>query len=101
LVQLRTGHAPLNKHLHRINRSPTPLCPECQLADETVHHLILTCPGHTRARYTLLGELDLNALNLHSLLNTPTSIRPLLRYIARTNRLVNTFGDVSLPDKDN
>lgn len=29
LMQLRTGHAPLNKHLHRIKSADSPLCPAC------------------------------------------------------------------------
>ncbi|KAG2742523.1 hypothetical protein P692DRAFT_201795598 [Suillus brevipes Sb2] len=29
LIQLRTGHIPLNKHLHRISKAPSPLCPSC------------------------------------------------------------------------
>ncbi|KAF8156730.1 hypothetical protein B0H34DRAFT_658337, partial [Crassisporium funariophilum] len=29
LFQLRTGHAPLAKHLHRIGKVDTPRCPCC------------------------------------------------------------------------
>src|ERR1700761_7619846 len=57
LMQLRTGHAPLNKHLHRISCSESPLCPKCHQEDETVKHFILTCPRYDRLRdmhlYTL------------------------------------------------
>ena len=27
LIQLWTGHIPLNEHLHQIKRTPSPLCP--------------------------------------------------------------------------
>lgn len=40
-------------HVHRINRSDTPLCPRCAERNETVVHLILHCPAHRIAR----GEL--------------------------------------------
>ncbi|KAG2029191.1 hypothetical protein BDR03DRAFT_881577 [Suillus americanus] len=40
LIQLRTGHIPLNKHLHRISRSPSPTCPACEEREESVHHWI-------------------------------------------------------------
>jgi len=30
LSQLRTGHAPLAKHLHRIGKSDSLICPACQ-----------------------------------------------------------------------
>jgi ribonuclease HI len=36
LVQLRTGHTPLQSHLHKIQRAPSPTCPACKRADETV-----------------------------------------------------------------
>ncbi|KAF8805906.1 hypothetical protein BYT27DRAFT_7103531, partial [Phlegmacium glaucopus] len=29
LTQLRTSHAPLTKHLHRIGKAASPLCPTC------------------------------------------------------------------------
>ncbi|OAX43629.1 hypothetical protein K503DRAFT_853199 [Rhizopogon vinicolor AM-OR11-026] len=33
LFQLRTGHVPLNKYLHRISKSDTARCPKCQERD--------------------------------------------------------------------
>ena len=50
LIQLRTGHIPLNVVLHRIKRSDTPDCPHCKSGiRETIHHLLLTCPAYTGA----------------------------------------------------
>ena len=46
LIQLRTGHAPLNKHLHDIRCTDSPVCPACEDAHETVHHYLLTCPAY-------------------------------------------------------
>ncbi|KAG2737837.1 hypothetical protein P692DRAFT_20657274, partial [Suillus brevipes Sb2] len=53
LFQLRTGHAPLNKHLHCIAKAPSPICQQCRQREETVHHFIITCPQYTRQRHTL------------------------------------------------
>ncbi|OCH93909.1 hypothetical protein OBBRIDRAFT_709963, partial [Obba rivulosa] len=44
LTQLRTGHAPLNEHLHRIGAAPSPRCPKCNAARESVVHFLLVCP---------------------------------------------------------
>ena len=38
LVQLRTGHIALNKHLSKIGKATTPTCTACGQADETVHY---------------------------------------------------------------
>ncbi|EJD33431.1 hypothetical protein AURDEDRAFT_46805, partial [Auricularia subglabra TFB-10046 SS5] len=45
VTQLRTGHAPLNGHLNRINRSDSAACPSCNHRRETVRHFVLDCPG--------------------------------------------------------
>ncbi|THU94581.1 hypothetical protein K435DRAFT_591497, partial [Dendrothele bispora CBS 962.96] len=46
LVQLCTGHIPLKRHLHRICRADTPICPCCRRHPETVQHFLLPCPAH-------------------------------------------------------
>ncbi|KAF8231877.1 hypothetical protein L208DRAFT_1466842 [Tricholoma matsutake] len=46
LLQLRTGHIPLNKHLHWIQKAELPTCPCCHHHDETVAHYVLHCPAH-------------------------------------------------------
>src|ERR1700761_4614550 len=90
LTQLRTGHAPLNKHLHRISRSESPLCPKCHQEDETVKHFILTCPSYERLRNTHLHTLGRGALSLKYLLTSPKALKPLFAYIASTKRLTAT-----------
>ncbi|KAJ6561096.1 hypothetical protein DFH09DRAFT_829095, partial [Mycena vulgaris] len=50
LFQLRAQHAPLSKHLHRLKKSPTPLCLCCGTVDETVDHFLHFCPAHAAAR---------------------------------------------------
>jgi hypothetical protein len=43
IIQLRMAHTPLNGHLHHIKRAPSPLCPACTRAVETVHHYLFNC----------------------------------------------------------
>ena len=59
LTQLRTGHAPLNKYLHKIRKSHRPHCPQatCTSVTEDIRHLIFTCPAYTHARYQLKRKL--------------------------------------------
>ena len=48
LMQLQSGHTPLNKHLHHIGSVDSPTCPACKEAQETVLHRLLLCQ-HTNA----------------------------------------------------
>jgi len=53
-VQLRTGHIPLNKHLHRIKKSASQSCLQCEGDHiETIHHLLFDCPRYARERHIL------------------------------------------------
>ncbi|KAH7915844.1 hypothetical protein BJ138DRAFT_994581, partial [Hygrophoropsis aurantiaca] len=98
LFQLRSNHAPLNKHLFRIkgtaDEPETPLCPACKEKEETVHHYILACPSHRPARDAMNRALPWGKKNLPSLLSDPKCTRPLMKYIAATKRFEQTFGNV-------
>ena len=93
LMQLRTGHAPLNKHLHRISCSESPLCPKCHQEDETVKHFILTSPRYNRLRDTHFHTLRRGARSLKYLFTSPKALKPLFLFIAATQRLAATFGN--------
>jgi hypothetical protein len=99
LIQLRTGHIPLAKHLHRINKADTPICPCCRQADETVAHYLLHCSAHREARRRLVLEGGRNATIITKLLGSTKLYPPLFRYIARTGRFYNVHG--SLPESPN
>jgi len=43
LIQLRTGHVPLQVHLSRIGKKDSPVCPMCHKVDKTVSHFITAC----------------------------------------------------------
>ena len=99
LIQLRTGHIPLNVVLHRIKQSDTPDCPHCKSGiHETIHHLLLTCPAYTGARQLLQARLRSEASSIPFLLGTRKGIPHLLRYISNTKRLTATFGEVHPDD---
>jgi hypothetical protein len=94
LTQLRTGHAPLAKHLHHIGKSNSPLCPACQQAEETVHHFILHCPAHRTARQMLRSNTGGRDIDITKLFTTPKMLRALFKYVAETGRFHGTFGDI-------
>ena len=94
LAQLRTGHAPLAKHLHRIGKTNSPICPACQQSEETVQHFILHCPAYQAARQTLRNNIGGRNIDITKILTSPKSLRALFKYVAETGRLHNTFGDL-------
>jgi len=99
LLQLRTGHAPLNEVLYRIKRSETPDCPHCKNGiRETIHHYLLICPHYAEARRLLQAKLRREASSIPFMLRSRTGIPHLLRYISNTNRLKATFGEVCPAD---
>jgi ribonuclease HI/exonuclease III len=92
LIQLRTGHIALQSYLHRCKLAPSPTCPSCQRANETVIHFLLRCPAHNHARSILDAEIGRDANNIKKLLNKKEYLPALFRFIATTERLKPTFG---------
>jgi len=84
LSQLRMGHAPLAKHLHRIGKSDSPICPACQRSKETVQHFLLHCTTHQAARQALCNSTGGRDMNITQLLTMPKTLPALSHYIART-----------------
>ena len=93
IMQLRTGQIGLNKHLHRIRRSDTPYCPNCnENAVETIHHFLFDCARYRSERSILHRKLRRRSHNLSYLLSHPAATLPLLKYVHSTGRLKQTFG---------
>ena len=97
IMQLRTGHTPLNRHLYRIKRASSPLCPACSRADESTHHYLFKCRAHKHVRHKLQRKLRRKSASIKELLGKPDSMLALLGYVAATEHLKGTFGDVSPP----
>lgn len=98
LLQLRTGHTALNGYLHRISRSPMPLCPACELETETVHHYLVACPARCKQRRPLEKALGYRtASSVTRLLTVPKALPHLFSYIQATRRLVQTSDSVAPP----
>ena len=69
IMQLRTGHIVLNKHLHQIKRSDSPHCPNCdENAIETIHHFLFDCTRYHRERSILHRKLRWRTYDISHLL---------------------------------
>ncbi|KAF8219490.1 hypothetical protein L208DRAFT_1549876 [Tricholoma matsutake] len=100
-MQLRTGHAPLAKHLHCIKKISSPTCPACQQNDETAEHLLLHCTAHQPTRQVLCNRIGGVAIDLKKLFTTQKTLQALFRFIAATNCFHDTFGDIlTLPERE-
>jgi len=86
LVQLRTGHIPLNQHLACIQRVDSPACPNCNALHKTVYHSVLICPVYR----AVCRVLELKIGRRHSLPH-------LFHYINSTKRLQQVFRNLTLP----
>ena len=99
-TQLRTGHIPLNRHLHQFKRSETPLCLQCpNNCVETVHHFLFDCPKYARERHALRIKLGQKALSISHLLASKHAQQELFTFINKTQRLKAVFGDILIPPK--
>ncbi|KAG2130392.1 hypothetical protein DEU56DRAFT_717654, partial [Suillus clintonianus] len=94
LIGLRTGHIALNKHLHRLNKSPSQFCPHCPRSTETVHHFILVCRKYRVERHTLAVALGRQSTSLSYLLANKEALPHLLQFINSTKRLISIYGEV-------
>jgi hypothetical protein len=101
LTQLRTGHAPINKHLHRIGKIDSPNCPQatCRGITEDTHHLLFTCPRYTHERYHLMQKTGKKAFNSTKLLADKNIIPHTLDYLNKIRRFRHIFGDIA-PDQE-
>lgn len=85
LFQLRSGHAPLNVHLHRIKRAESPTCDACDEADETVTHYIYDCPARMMERHKLRKAAGKEWRDRAHLLVRGT--KALVEYVRATGRM--------------
>jgi ribonuclease HI len=98
LVQIRTGHVALNKHLFKIGKADSPTCAACRGADETVHHFLFRCPAYRTQREGLKQTLRRGATAVNTLLAKPKAMKGLFKYIQGTGRFKEIYGNVDMRD---
>ncbi|PPQ81181.1 hypothetical protein CVT24_009472 [Panaeolus cyanescens] len=92
IFQLRTGHAQLKKHLHRIGKADSPTCESCGKKDETVYHFLMECKSHEVARRRHFAYLGRNSATMHRLLSDKRVTVKLFRYLNDTKRFTHNLG---------
>lgn len=102
LIQLRSSHILLNAHLFCLNCTDSDKCQACNNrcgtapSREMVTHFLFDCPAYQEERHYLDAALGRHNRDLGYIMSEEAHIRELLRYIARTERLQRTFGDIAL-----
>lgn len=96
LVQLRTGHTPLQHHLHNIQQSESPACPNCDYPNETPFHYVMHCPAYETQRKVMLRATHSKdgRATFQTLITTADQIPHLFRFIAATKRFESTWGNI-------
>ena len=101
LMQLRTGHVPLQTYLERIGKSLTRTCPTCGEAPETVYHFLVECSTYSLHRAVHFSPLGRSDRTLKALLTKDRALRPLLEFVNATGRLRRVFGELqTIPQGD-
>jgi hypothetical protein len=95
LIQLRSGHVPLAKHLFRISKASSPICPSCQSDEESVHHFLFDCPSWRHERWAMGRALGSKAKSADHVLNSRKGVEALLKFVGSTGRLKRPAGDIS------
>jgi len=93
LVQMRTGHIPLQAHLHRIRKVETLTCQNCHKADKTVHHYLIACMVFAAQRGDMESQLRRAAKSMSTLLTNPKAFLQPFKYIHNTNHFGSSVRD--------
>ncbi|QRV96301.1 ribonuclease H-like protein [Ceratobasidium sp. AG-Ba] len=88
LIQLRTGHIPLNAYLYRFGLRESANCPNCDQRAETVEHFLMRCPAYERERQRRNAAFPASTNSMATLLSSKEAVRHLLAYIRETRRFL-------------
>ena len=99
LTQLRTGHIPLQRHMHHIRPEDftDATCPACGQREETVVHYLIQCRSYSDSRHRLEQAVGRSGRDITKLLNNKAMFPHLFTFINETQRFHTSFGDVGLP----
>ena len=103
IFRIRTQHAPLNAHLHRIMKDHPEKCVYCPDSDETVQHFLFHCPPYDNIRTRLLpAQPTIQNTLYESHYTTATNSHLQLYNMSAMNRrdeIVRSIGDQERENK--
>ena len=88
MIQIFTGHASLQYHLHNMKIEDTPTCQFCEEDKETVEHFLTQCPFFATKRRQVFNTFEIKE-PLSSLKHTDV-----MRFVNLTKRFANFQFDV-------
>ncbi|KAF5322573.1 hypothetical protein D9619_001116 [Psilocybe cf. subviscida] len=92
LIQLRTGHIPLNDYLHKRKLAQTNKCKKCRSGQrETLQHFLFECPAYRKQRVIMDRAHKDARHNLKSILKDVRYTTAVLQYIDQTGRLPKKY----------
>ena len=100
IMQLRTGHVLLRKHLSQICKVDTVTCLHCQQDEESVHHYLFECAAWRHERWHMGWSLGRKAKSADCTLNTQKGVKEVIRFVGRTARFKSVFGEIPQPAPD-
>jgi hypothetical protein len=92
IMQMRTGHIPLNFYLRRIGKTDSDKCPKCNnipgvlQATETISHFLFECQAFDEERRDLTAKVGRSSLSLKKIMTNTDKMKDLVTYINRTGR---------------
>ncbi|KAJ8968204.1 hypothetical protein NQ317_018863 [Molorchus minor] len=89
LVGILTGHCRLNRHLSLMGIEQNPICPKCEMEEETSLHFLGQCTALGRLRHDVFGASELRREEVGSLRWTD-----ILIFIKRSGRFAQDQGRV-------
>ena len=92
ILQVRSGHFPLNAYLYKIGKAESDRCNKCNQTQvipqkETTNHFIFDCPAHHEARSDLINKIGRTNFNLPEIMSNEKYMKALVTFINRTRRL--------------
>lgn len=88
LIQIHTGHFPLNNYLFKHKLADSDICNQCQtLCQENIIHFLFECPAYQEEQSTMNKIYSLSKNNLPKILTNPKHTLASLSYISKTERL--------------
>jgi ribonuclease HI len=93
IMQLRTGHFPLNYYLRRIGKVGSDKCTKCQddpddvQVKETITHFLFECQAYDEERLDLTAKIGRSRLSISKIMKNADRMKALVTYINRTGRL--------------
>ena len=93
IMQLRTGHIPLNFYLRRIGKVDSDRCTSCYAGpnpvqvSESINHFLFECQTHDEARQELIAKIGRRNFSLKKIMTNTDFLKALVTYVNRTGRL--------------